>query len=68
MSSAMTQIVNGYVKLRNRAALEELQRHRQKLIETLQSLGGPFDVASPIKQNQDELTIIEAGLARLSAS
>jgi hypothetical protein len=67
MSSAMAQIVDGYVKLRDRSALEQLQLHRRKLVETLGSLGGPLDVASPIKQNQDELTIIEAGLARLSA-
>jgi hypothetical protein len=63
----MAQIVEGYVKLRDRSALEQLQFHRRKLIETLESLGGPLDAATPIKQNQDELTIIEAELARLSA-
>jgi hypothetical protein len=65
MSSAITLIVDGYVRLRDRNALEELQLHRRKLVETLQALGGPFDPASPIKQNQDELRIIEAGIARL---
>jgi hypothetical protein len=29
------------------------------------ALGGPYDAASPINQNQDELLIIEAGIARL---
>ena len=67
MSSAMTKIVDGYVKLRDRQALEELQVHRRNLIEALQAIGGPLDVASPIKQNRYELVIIEAGLARLSA-
>jgi len=61
----MTQIVDGYVKLRDRSALEELQAHRRKLIDELQSLGGAYDAASPIKQNQDELLIIQAGIARL---
>jgi len=65
MTSALTQIVDAYVRLRGRSSLEELQAHRRKLIETLQSLGGPYDAASPIKQNQDELLIIEAGIARL---
>jgi hypothetical protein len=65
MSLAMTRIVDAYVSLKNRRQLEELQVHRRKLIETLQSLGGPFDPASAIKQNQDELMIIEAGIARL---
>jgi hypothetical protein len=61
----MTQIVDAYVRLRDRSALEELQAHRRKLIETLQSLAGPYDAASPINQNQDEVLIIEAGIARL---
>jgi len=61
----MARIVDGYVRLKDRRALEELQTHRRKMIETLQSLDGPLDAASPIKHNQDELAIIEAGLARL---
>jgi len=65
MSSAIAQIVDAYVRMKDRRALEELQVHRLKLIDRLQALGGPFDAASPIKQNQDELVIIEAGIARL---
>jgi len=65
MASAISQIVDGYVRLRDRGALEELQAHRRNLIEKLRSLGGPFDPSSPIKQNQEELAIIEAGIARL---
>jgi hypothetical protein len=65
VSSAMTQIVEGYVKLKDRPALEQLQAHRRKVIETLQAISGPLDAASPIEQNQDELAIIEAGIARL---
>lgn len=65
MSLAMAQIVDGYVKLKNRRALEELQVHRSTLIQGLQSHLGPLDAAKPIKQNQDELVIIEAGIARL---
>ena len=65
MSLAMTQIVDANVKLKDRRALEELQVHRQKLIKGLQSFDGPFDPASTLKQNKDELAIIEAGIARL---
>jgi len=61
----MTQIVEAYVKLKDRPALEQLQAHRRKMIETLQALSGPFDAANPVRQNQDELAIIEAGLSRL---
>jgi hypothetical protein len=67
MSLAIAQIVDAYVSLEDRRQLEELQVHRRKLVEALQSLGGPFDPASAIKQNQDELMIIEAGIARLGA-
>ena len=65
MSLAMTRIVDAYVSLKDRRQLEALQVHRRKLIESLLSLGGPFDPASAIKQNQEELMIIEAGIARL---
>lgn len=65
MSAAITQIVDGYVKLQDRRALEALQVHRRKLIITMQSLRGPFDAGKPIRQNQNELAIIEAGLVRL---
>jgi len=65
MSAAMTQIVDGYVKLKDRRPLEELHDHRHKLVSKLRSLEGAFDPASAIKQNQNELAIIEAGLARL---
>jgi hypothetical protein len=65
MSLAITQIVDAYVKLDDRRPLEELRVHRRNLVATLQSLEGPFDPASAIKQNQDELVIIEAGIARL---
>lgn len=60
----MARIVDAYVKTQNRRALEEMSAHRRKIIETLQPLQG-FDVAGPIRQNQDELAIIEAGLAKL---
>jgi hypothetical protein len=66
MSSAMIRIVDAYVKIQNRGALEELRMHRRTLIETLQPLRG-IDVAGAVKQNQDELVIIEAGIARLPA-
>jgi hypothetical protein len=65
MSDAMIRIVDAYVKLQDRRALEQLQIHRRKVLDTLQSLPGPFDAAKPIKQNEDELMIIEAGIARL---
>jgi hypothetical protein len=61
----MTQIVESFVKLRNLAALEELRAHRRRTLEGLRALRD-LDVTTPIKQNEEELVIIEDGIIRLS--
>jgi hypothetical protein len=66
MSDAMRSIVDAYVALNDREALERLQEHRQRLKRDLQVKSGEwFDVSRSTKALDDELNIIEAGLARL---
>jgi len=62
MSEAMRLIVDGYVRLNDRAALEALRQHRQTAIETLAS--SPLGVRV-MEVNQRDLEIIEAGLLAL---
>lgn len=64
MSEAMKQIVSTFVELRNVQALEDLRKHRKRTLEGLRALRD-FDVSKPIKQNEDELAIIEEAIARL---
>jgi uncharacterized small protein (DUF1192 family) len=67
MSKAMEQIVDAYVRLGNRRALEDLRLHRQKLAVDLKGKTG-FDFSLlPIGQIEEELAVIEKGLERLHA-
>jgi hypothetical protein len=68
MSEAIERIVGLYVKLRNRKALEDLQAHRCRLTNELKSINGTLDLSSSIKQLDDEIAVIDAGLARLNTS
>jgi hypothetical protein len=65
MSEAIERIVGAYVKLRNRKALEDLKAHRQRLVTEIKSFCGVIDVSSQIKQLEDEIAVIDAGLAKL---
>ena len=66
MPSAIEQIVDAYVRLKNRRGLDELMMHRQRLAVELKSRSG-FDFGRPISQIDEEIAIIEAGLSRLKA-
>ena len=68
MSEAMRLIVDGYVKLRDHKALEDQKAHRHRLANELKSLNGPLDLTSVIKQLEEEIAVIDAGLAKLSAA
>lgn len=66
MSEAVKLIVDAYVNLKNRQALEELREHRQRMRKNLEGkTGGLFDVSKVIRTYDDELEIIETGLGRL---
>ena len=66
MPSAIEQIVDIYVRLKNRRGLDELMMHRQRLAVDLKSRSG-YDFSLPVGQIDEEIAIIEAGLSRLKS-
>jgi hypothetical protein len=64
MSEAIQKIVDVYVGLNNRQALEDLRMHRQRLAMNLEARSG-YDFSLPLLQVADEIAVIEAGLHRL---
>ncbi len=68
MSNAIEQIVDAYVRLKNRRGLDELMMHRQRLAVDLKSRSSArYDFGLPIEKINEEISIIEAGLTRLAA-
>ena len=64
MSTAIGFIVETYVRLKKRRALEEMLLHRQGLAVDLNSRSG-FDVSGPVRQVDEDIAVIQAGLAVL---
>ena len=67
MSEAIERIVGAYVKLSNRMALEDMKIHRQRLASEIKS-APRLDLSWSIKQLDDEIAVIDAGLAKLNAA
>ena len=65
MPTAIEQIVNVFVSLANRRRLEEMRLERQRAI--LERQGQP-GVSLPIRQLEDEIAVIDAGLEKLPPS
>ncbi|UFW51477.1 MULTISPECIES: hypothetical protein [Bradyrhizobium] len=64
MSLSIGLIVDGYVKLNNRSALENLLTHRRELLQKLNRVTGT-DPKEAIAQISQEITVIEKALAAL---
>jgi hypothetical protein len=64
--SAIERMVRAYVELRNRKELEIMKAHRHRLITELESLKGADDLSSQIKLLEDDIAVIDAGLAKLN--
>ncbi|WP_461321305.1 hypothetical protein [Bradyrhizobium diazoefficiens] len=64
MPNAIELIVDGYVSLNDRRALDDLRMQRRKLAVDLKALTG-FDCQTTIQQIKEDIMVIEAGLARL---
>ena len=64
MSRSVELIVEGYVRLNDRDALKGILTHRQDLLRQLVAVTG-IDPKQAIAQVNEEITIIEAGLATL---
>ena len=65
MSLSVELIVEGYVRLNDRDALEDILAHRQDLLRKLVAVTG-IDPRQAISQVSEEITIIETGLATLA--
>jgi len=66
MSKAIEQIVDAYVRLGKRQALEDLRKHRSKLAFDLKTRSG-YNFSLPIGQIDEEISVIERGLDELGA-
>lgn len=66
MQPVMRNIVDIYVRLGNRQALDNLRASRERLIAGLKALRGGYDPSKVIAQFADEIALIEAGLAKLN--
>lgn len=61
----MKLIVDAFVSLKDREKIEELREHRQMLRAKLQASNG-IDASQSIRLIDDDISEIEAGLARLN--
>jgi hypothetical protein len=64
VSESVKLIVDAFVSLKNRQAMEELREHRKMLRAKLQASNG-IDVSSSLKLIESDLNEIEAGISRL---
>lgn len=64
MEPAIKKIVDTYVRLKNRRAIEDLLIHRRRLALDLKGRRG-YDYSRPIAQIDGEIAIIEAALEKL---
>jgi hypothetical protein len=69
MSLAMEQIVDVYVRLKDRYALEKLRAHREKLTANLNGLRSDsnFDSSLSLRSMAEDIAAIDAGFERLDA-
>jgi hypothetical protein len=67
MSGAIGLIVEGYVALKDQKALDELRIQRRKLFADLNACTG-IDCTSTIQQIEEDIVVIETGLARLDGA
>ena len=69
MSLAMEQIVDVYVRLKDRYALEKLRTYREKLIANLNGLRSDlnFDSSLSLRSMAEDLAAIDAGFEQLDA-
>ena len=68
MSEAMKMIVDGYVRLKDREALEQLRDHRNRLRQQLRELrASSLDACRSIQTFDADVLVIEAALEKLRA-
>lgn len=66
MSESVRLIVDAYVRLKDREAIETIREHRQMLRRKLEASASDwFDVVSSLRLMDSDLSEIEAGLSKL---
>jgi hypothetical protein len=66
VSEAIKLIVDGYLTLKDRSALEDMRAHRQRLRKQLQDREKSWvDVGSATRLFDEDLRVIEAAIDRL---
>ena len=69
MSVAMSSIIDGYVFLKDRQALEDMREHRLRLREQLlRKRSSAFDPSKSVQLYETEVAMIETGLGKLKGS
>jgi hypothetical protein len=69
MSVAMSSIIDGYVFLKDRQALEDMRQHRLRLREQLlRKRTSAFDPSKSVQLYETEVAMIETGLGKLNGS
>ena len=66
MPLAISLIVDGYVQLRDREALETLRAHRVEMLQSTRAVA-ELDITRMIATLDADIEIIDAGLSRLNA-
>jgi hypothetical protein len=62
-------IVDGFVTLKDRQALEGMREHRQRLLmQLLLKRGSAFDPGKSIQLYETEVAMIETGIAKLNGA
>lgn len=67
MPNAIELIVGGYVSLNDRRALDDLRMQRRKLAVDPKARTG-FDCRITIQQIEEDINVIDAGLAQLDGA
>jgi hypothetical protein len=66
LSESLKLIVDAFVSLKDRQAIEELRKHREMLRAKLEASNSAwFDTSSSLRLIDSDLSEIEAGLSRL---
>ena len=67
MARAIEHIVGGYLRLKNRAALERMREHRSRLLQEnrIRAAEG-FRVESLERALEEEVNVLDEALSRLS--
>ena len=66
MPLAISLIVDGYVRLGDREALETLRAHRVEILESTRAVA-ELDITRMIATLNADIEVIDAGLSRLNA-